>query len=145
MVDLNHRRHTPTGLQPVPFGRSGNPPGTTSGPNGTLENLKFQRTCSRSWRWDSNPQPSVYKTDALPIELRQQNGSETQDLARRSNIVIPPEGVNSDHGFFNAPGSNTSPAMLSGYSSARTTTLSRSCSPYQDSSLRGTTSPVPIS
>ncbi len=26
MVDSNHRRQTPTGLQPVPFGRSGNPP-----------------------------------------------------------------------------------------------------------------------
>ena len=24
-----------------------------------------------SWRWDSNPQPPVYKTGALPIELRQ--------------------------------------------------------------------------
>src|SRR4029077_3413829 len=26
---------------------------------------------SESWRRDSNSQPSVYKTDALPIELRQ--------------------------------------------------------------------------
>jgi hypothetical protein len=29
---------------------------------------------SQSWRRDSNSQPSVYKTDALPIELRQQPG-----------------------------------------------------------------------
>jgi hypothetical protein len=26
MMESNHRRHTSTGLQPVPFGRSGNPP-----------------------------------------------------------------------------------------------------------------------
>jgi hypothetical protein len=26
-----------------------------------------------SWRWDSNPQPTVYKTVALPIELRQRS------------------------------------------------------------------------
>lgn len=29
-------------------------------------------TClSESWRWDLNPQPAVYKTAALPVELRQ--------------------------------------------------------------------------
>ena len=28
-MDLNHRRHKPTGLQPVPFGRSGTDPCST--------------------------------------------------------------------------------------------------------------------
>ncbi len=51
-VDLNHRRHTPTDLQSVPFGHSGTPP-------------------FWSWRRDLNPQPADYKSAALPIELRQ--------------------------------------------------------------------------
>ena len=42
-----------SGLQPDPFGHSGISPG--------------------SRRWDSNPQPAVYKTAALPIELRRQH------------------------------------------------------------------------
>src|SRR4051812_38212468 len=36
------------------------------------------RTCARSRRWDSNPQPAVYKTAALPIELRRQSAPTAQ-------------------------------------------------------------------
>ena len=32
----------------------------------------LQPTFAWSRRWDSNPQPAVYKTAALPIELRRQ-------------------------------------------------------------------------
>ena len=65
------------------------PPDLQSGPFGRLGIHPFQcvsdvatggaRVLSppspeQSWRRDSNSQPSVYKTDALPIELRQQSG-----------------------------------------------------------------------
>ncbi len=36
-------------------------------------NNKLNHDFRQSWRWDSNSQPSVYKTDALPVELRQQS------------------------------------------------------------------------
>jgi hypothetical protein len=62
-VDLNHRRHTPTDLQSVPFGHSGTPP-------------------LWSWRWDLNPQPADYKSAALPIELRQLPKRQTVSQAR---------------------------------------------------------------
>lgn len=48
------------GLQPGPIVHSGNCPGTMLG----------VKKRPRSRRWDSNPQPAVYKTAALPIELR---------------------------------------------------------------------------
>src|SRR5687767_7290222 len=54
-------KHYAAGLQPAPFGHLGISPW--------------------SRRWDSNPQPAVYKTAALPIELRRQprpNQVETQ-------------------------------------------------------------------
>ena len=62
-VDLNHRRHTPTDLQSVPFGHSGTPPQAWS------------------WRRDLNPQPADYKSAALPIELRQQGRTSTTNAA----------------------------------------------------------------
>jgi hypothetical protein len=43
---------------------------------------------SWSWRRDSNPRPSVYKTDALPTELRQQfRGKDA--LSRKLIPLIP--------------------------------------------------------
>ncbi len=41
----------------------------------TLATAHFNRAdvMKRSRRWDSNPQPAVYKTAALPIELRRQH------------------------------------------------------------------------
>ena len=41
----------PADLQSAPFSHSGTPP----------------YVCLWSWRWDSNPQPAVYKTAALPL------------------------------------------------------------------------------
>src|SRR5690606_35001550 len=35
----------------------------------------YRKRSSTCWRWDSNPQPAVYKTAALPIELRQRRPS----------------------------------------------------------------------
>ena len=45
---------------------------TSSRPGGA--HRLHQQPSEQSWRRDSNSQPSVYKTDALPIELRQQPG-----------------------------------------------------------------------
>jgi hypothetical protein len=39
-----------------------------------LPKIRFLNFVSWSWRRDSNPRPSVYKTDALPTELRQRFG-----------------------------------------------------------------------
>src|SRR5690606_35728608 len=60
----------PTDLQSVPFGQLGNP-----------------STSFWSWREESNPQPTDYKSVALPIELRQHmfgdpEGTRTLDLQR---------------------------------------------------------------
>ena len=38
-----------------------------------------------SRRWDSNPQPAVYKTAALPIELRRRDGEGYSTTDARSN------------------------------------------------------------
>ena len=70
---------SPTDLQSAPFDRSGIPPKRRLEvrrwrferySEGRPSN--FQLLTSRTWsrRWDSNPQPEVYKTPALPIELR---------------------------------------------------------------------------
>ena len=66
----------PPDLQSGPFGRLGIHPfqlrsriAAGSEPRGFTSHRPEQ-----SWRRDSNSQPSVYKTDALPIELRQQPG-----------------------------------------------------------------------
>src|SRR5947208_11467087 len=69
-----------TDLQSVPFGHSGTPPsepGTQGGlqtsvtPSPSVESYFFARALSsrylsrsRSWRWDSNPQPADYKSAA---------------------------------------------------------------------------------
>ena len=47
----------------------------------TLATAQFNRAdvMKRSRRWDSNPQPAVYKTAALPIELRRQGDSRRSD------------------------------------------------------------------
>ena len=36
-----------------------------------FEIAKEKQKDRKSWRWDSNPQPTDYKSVALPIELRQ--------------------------------------------------------------------------
>src|SRR3954463_12870963 len=62
--DLNLCRLTPADLQSAPFDRSGNPPKSfvfMSIPMTKLELLPA------SWRGDSNLQPPVYKTGALPL------------------------------------------------------------------------------
>ena len=46
-------------------------------------------TYDNSHRGDSNPQPAVYKTAALPIELRWQDGSRQAGTARRSRPDRP--------------------------------------------------------
>ena len=72
-MDLNHCRRKPAGLQPAPFDRSGTPPhslATTPQKESKKLNCLKNEWC---WRWDLNPQPTVYKTVALPIELRQQD------------------------------------------------------------------------
>ena len=56
----NQRRRSPADLQSAPFDHSGISP-------------------QWSRRWDSNPQPEVYKTPALPIELRRRNNQSEQD------------------------------------------------------------------
>ena len=56
--ESNPRRHKPTGLQPVPFGRLGTCP---------LSLPRAHRPHPWSWRSDSNRQPPVYKTGALPL------------------------------------------------------------------------------
>ena len=61
VVDLNHCRLTPADLQSAPFDRSGNPPKS-------FEKSFDQRlVLPASWRGDSNLQPPVYKTGALPL------------------------------------------------------------------------------
>src|ERR1700692_2203765 len=44
-----------------------------------------------SRRWDSNPQPAVYKTAALPIELRRRDrqGHTAEDPSRRREMIGP--------------------------------------------------------
>jgi hypothetical protein len=49
--------------------------------------LSYERIYRARWsrRWESNPQPAVYKTAALPIELRRHGGADrirTGDLRR---------------------------------------------------------------
>ena len=68
VVDLNHCRLTPADLQSAPFDRSGNPPKSLSFRAESDANCVLHPA---SWRGDSNLQPPVYKTGALPIELRQ--------------------------------------------------------------------------
>jgi hypothetical protein len=51
-----------TRLEPLP----------TLSPGGARKK-PFNPSIRQSWRWDSNSQPSVYKTDALPVELRQRS------------------------------------------------------------------------
>ena len=46
----------------------------------------FRKTVSWSWRRDSNPRPSDYKSDALPAELRQQNRTSRPSRAQK---VLP--------------------------------------------------------
>ena len=140
MVDLNHRRHTPTGLQPVPFGRSGNPPKHLSGPCGPRKPRLSESCDPWSWRWDSNPQPSVYKTDALPIELRQHKVRKLR-ASRGASYSDPPGGCQHHHGFFSSSGSNSEASSSSGSSRVRTVTCSRACPSKRDSSRRGTTRP----
>ena len=67
----------PPDLQSGPFGRLGiHPDGIAPGILAlrSLEKTSLILGTRQSWRRDSNSQPSVYKTDALPIELRQQPG-----------------------------------------------------------------------
>jgi hypothetical protein len=51
------------------------------------------------WRWsrrrDSNPEPAVYKTAALPIELRRRDGQghTADDPIRRREMIGPPGGM----------------------------------------------------
>jgi hypothetical protein len=47
----------------------------------------FPETVSWSWRRESNPRPSDYKSDALPAELRQQ----TQNSPALSGAKDPPD------------------------------------------------------
>ena len=67
----------PTDLQSVPFDRFGNPPKDFTqllNKNARPRRTSFKRnqaiSLSESQRRDLNPQPAVYKTAALPIELR---------------------------------------------------------------------------
>ena len=72
----------PPDLQSGPFGRLGIHPlfDPLSVVRGSLlklsllDSAKALWVVEQSWRRDSNSQPSVYKTDALPIELRQPPG-----------------------------------------------------------------------
>jgi hypothetical protein len=52
-----------------------------------LPEIRFLTLVYWSWRRDSNPRPSVYKTDALPTELRQHSGTST--LPGTSRPLIP--------------------------------------------------------
>src|SRR5690606_25830800 len=68
----------PADLQSAPFGHSGTPPRIHLSPRLTVEaqplfyhRRLFRSRATWSWGWDSNPQPEVYKTPALPIELPQ--------------------------------------------------------------------------
>ena len=78
VLDSNQRRREPAGLQPAPFGRSGNPP-------------VIRRTRS-SWRGDSNPQPPAYKAGALPVELRQPSAHVAACAVMRSEMSAAERG-----------------------------------------------------
>ncbi len=71
VVDSNHRRHKPPDLQSGPIGRSGNHPRDRvrreSGRAGPARGNGAAGRSRRSQRGDSNPQPPVYKTGALPL------------------------------------------------------------------------------
>ena len=63
----------PTDLQSVPFDRFGNPPDRILQLVAALHSLALRflaAEATKSQRRGSNPRPAVYKTAALPIELR---------------------------------------------------------------------------
>ncbi len=72
-----------TGLQPVPFGHLGTCPriflGRSQWASQSSNLIKGNKPFSKewslfiSWRWDSNPQPLVYKTRALPLSYASMN------------------------------------------------------------------------
>src|SRR4029077_17575903 len=78
--------------------------------------------CTWSRRWDSNPEPAVYKTAALPIELRRRAGPYRRRTLRRRGMIrsAPPVGqarsASSDPGAGegSAPGGEASPAAARG-------------------------------
>ena len=107
----------PADLQSAPFGHSGTSPFMLSRLAATalpasaksglrpersfqthqrLESLGFCSPSSRrrllgwSWRWDLNPQPSDYKSDALPVELRQRLSAQkyTPPFTRRQPLAV---------------------------------------------------------
>ena len=87
-VDLNHRSRMTSDLQSDPFGHSGTPPESGDPKSKSsfcsfllLSNLSNLSNLSTkwSWRWDLNPRPSDYKSDALPTELHQQDRLQQTD------------------------------------------------------------------
>lgn len=77
-LDSNQRRRKPTGLQPVPFSHSGSPP--------RAARTRTPRCPSQwSWRRESNPRPTDYKSVALPTELRQRQ--KTNAAERRQEAL----------------------------------------------------------
>ena len=99
-VDLNHRRRTPTGLQPAPFGHLGIPPYRSF--------MHYIKEQGESWRWDSNPQPADYKSAALPVELRQPRDG------RWWSIRLPGPGGNSSRASKSARIPGNFSALLQG-------------------------------
>ena len=81
------------GLQPAELTTCSTYP-LWSGPGQRLRSHGVPDTeiCSLwSRRWDSNPQPAVYKTAALPIELRRRDrqGPTADDPIRRREMIGP--------------------------------------------------------
>ena len=89
-MDSNHRRRTPAGLQPAPFGHSGTSPRIWNDPRKPQgHSWSSMREIKWCWRWDSNPQPTVYKTVALPVELRQLTSTELLGIVRsRGDLIL---------------------------------------------------------
>src|SRR3954447_8890718 len=66
-------------------------PDLQSGPivhSGTCPCRMHPNVVGRSRRWDSNPQPAVYKTAALPIELRR-HAQPSVAAAQSESIGMP--------------------------------------------------------
>ena len=72
----------PTDLQSVPFDRFGNPPESRPKPYGAhhYSAATAKQDKQKSQRRGSNPRPAVYKTAALPTELRWRNFSKVLEV-----------------------------------------------------------------
>ena len=77
VMDSNHRTRMGADLQSAAFDHFANPP-----------------RCKSTWcrREDLNPQPTDYKSVALPIELRRQTMSKVRSMVARDGIEPPTRG-----------------------------------------------------